>query len=74
MTPDTETMTSKFKRKYPNAEWSCNKLANNVDYYAQDITGIHRKTPVECTIDNQGRNCEGKCSYYRRSLFQLFFG
>ena len=73
MTPDTETMTEKFKKKYPKAEWKCRSIANNVDYYAQDISGIHRNTPIECTIDNQSRNCEGKCSLYKRSLIDLFF-
>ena len=74
MIPDTETQANKFKREYPNAEWNCSKIAYNVDYNVPDLTGIYRHTPIECTIDNQRRNCEGKCGYYKKSLLRLFFG
>ena len=74
MTHDTETMRDKYKKQYPNAEWTCRRLTYNVDYLCPDMTGIYRHTPIECIIDNQRRNCEGKCSYYKRSLIELFFG
>jgi hypothetical protein len=73
MIPVTSSFEERLRTKYPLAEFSCRHLAYNKDYFVQDLTGVKRKTLVECTADNLKRNCEGKCPFFKRkSLLSRF--
>jgi len=53
--------------------FNCTHIAYYVDYFISDITGFRRHSPVECTIDDRRRNCEGECKYFmERSLIKRF--
>jgi hypothetical protein len=69
MTPDIEPRIESYKRKYPEAQLSCKYIAYNTDYN----NAYFKRCPINCTIDNQSRDCEGKCIYYKKSWLYLIF-
>lgn len=66
MEPDTRTRAQLEQEKHPKARFDCEYIFLNREHMYFDPSPSRSK--AECCIDNQRRDCEGKCSQYNPGI------